>query len=388
MDDRPATYNEVERMKNIIRRGMEAGAFGLSTGLIYSPGIITPTKELIELAKVVGEFNGIYDSHMKNEGTGVIDKGMGELIEIARNAKILAQISHWKAGSNTAWNLTLEMINLVKKARSEGLNIHADLYPYEASSSSLSGLLLKPWVYVNFKENLTNSEIRKRILDDSINTLISNYLTNVPEGVSKSDLIEVIISYLMKNTRVISVLHNMEVEGFKLDKALKPLYSDKKSLDALLDFIRDEEGSIVVSIKMMSEKKSILSLFKQDFVCIGSDGLIPLRGNTHPRSYGTFSKILGRYIREKKIVSLEEGIRKMTSLPASILHLKDRGVIKSGYKADLVIFDPETIIDKSTYKNGCQYPEGIDYVIVNGEITVEKGRHLGTLNGQILKHKK
>jgi len=388
MEDRPATGEELEIMKTIIRRDMEAGAFGLSTGLIYSPGIITPTEEIIELAKVVSEYNGIYDSHMRNEGTSVVDTGMNELIEIARKAQIQAHISHWKAAGNTAWNLTSDMINLVKKVRSEGLNIHADLYPYEASSSSLSGLLLKPWVYVNFKENLTKSELRKKILDDIINTLMSNYLTNVPEGFSKSDLIEGIISYLMTNTRIISALYNREVEGFKLDKALKSLYPKKKTLEALLDFIRDEEGSIMVSIKMMSERKSIISLFKQDFVCIGSDGIIPLKGNTHPRSYGTFSKILGRYIREKKIVSFEEGIRKMTSLPASILHLKDRGIIKSGYKADLVVFDPETIADKATYKNGCQYPEGIDYVIVNGEITVEKGRHHGTLNGQILKHKK
>ena len=387
MEDRSATNEELEIMKTVIRREMEAGAFGLSTGLIYSPGIITPTEEIIELAKIVSEYNGIYDSHMRNEGTGVIDTGMTELIEIAQKAKIQAQISHWKAVGNTAWDLTSEMIKLVEKARSEGLNIQADIYPYEASSTSLSGLLLKPWVYVNFKENLTNSEVRKRIVNEILNTLSSNYIRNIPKGISKSELIDGIISYLGRNTNIISVLHNKHIQGLKLDKVLKSLYPNENTLDALLDFIRDEEGSIMVSMKMMSERKSIRSLFKQDFVSIGSDGLIPVEGNTHPRSYGTFPRILGRYVREKKIVSLEEAIRKMTSLPASILHLEDRGVIKPGFKADLVIFDPDIIIDKATYKNGCQYPDGINYVIVNGRITVERGNHIGTLNGQILKHK-
>ena len=387
MENRSATFEELEIMKNIIRREMEAGAFGLSTGLIYPPGIITPTKELIELSKVVSEYNGIYDSHMRNEGTGVIDKGMAELIKIARDAKIQAQISHWKATGNNAWNLTSEMINLIVKSRGEGLNIYADLYPYEASSTSLSGILLQPWVYADFKGNLTNSKIRKRIIDEINSILLSNFFTNVPEGISKTELIEGIISYLLRNTTIISVQHNKEVEGFKLEKVLNSLYPNRNSFDALLDFVRDEEGSIMVSMKMMSEKKSILHLFQQDFVCIGSDGIIPIDGNTHPRAYGTFPRILSRYVREKKIISLEEAIRKMTSLPATILHLKNRGIIELGYKADLVIFDPEIIRDRATYKKGCQYPDGIDYVIVNGKITVERGNHIGTLNGQILKHK-
>jgi len=387
MEDRSATIEELESMKNIIRREMEAGAFGLSTGLIYPPGIITPTEELIELAKIVNEYNGIYDSHMRNEGTGVVDKGMAELIKIAKDANIQAQISHWKASGNFAWNLTSEMINLMIKSRGDGLNIYADIYPYESSSTSLSGMLLKPWVYADFKGNLSNAKIRKKIIDEIINNLLSNFVTDISEGISEEELIQGIISYLMRNTTIISVRYNKEVEGAKLEKILKSLYPNRSPFDALLDFVRDEEGSIMVSMKMMSERKSILHLYQQDFVCIGSDGIIPIEGNTHPRAYGTFPKILGRYVREKKLVTLEEAIRKMTSLPASILHLKDRGIIKAGYNADLVIFNPETIIDKATYKNGCQFPEGIDYVIVNGEITVEKGKHIGTLNGQILKHK-
>ena len=389
IEDRDPTPEEMKQMKNLVREGMEAGAFGLSTGLIYPPGIITPTKELIELSKVISEYNGIYDSHMRNEGTGVLDKGMGELIEIAREANVQAQISHWKAGSSFAWKFTPDMINLVKQARGEGLKIHADVYPYEESSTSLSGALLRPWVYENFKENLTNPEIRTKIVNETLELVYNNFLSDVPwyvKMIPKFLMKKMIFQVFKKSCRIISVMHEHQIEGKYLGDALDILYPKKSFVDALLDFIRDEEGSIMMSMKQMSEKKSIMELIKQDFVCIGSDGFLVPEGNTHPRSSGTFPKILGNYVREKQFFSLEEGVRKMTGLTASILGFKDRGLIKEGYKADIVIFDPETIIDKATYNNGRQHPEGIDHVIVNGEITVSNGLHQGTLKGRILKH--
>jgi len=389
IEDRDPTQEELEEMKRLVKQGMEAGAFGLSTGLIYPPGIITPTKELIELSKVVSEYNGIYDSHMRNEGTGILDKGMGELIEIAREANVQAQISHWKAGSSFAWRYTPDMINLVKQAREEGLNIHADIYPYEESSTSLSGALLRPWVYENFKENLTNPEIRAKIVEETLELAYNNFLSDVPwyvKMIPKFLMKKIIFQVFKKSCRIISVMHEHQVEGKFLGEALEILYPGKNFVDALLDFIRDEEGSIMMSFKQMSENKSINELIKQDFVCIGSDGFLVPSGNTHPRSSGTFPRILGNYVREKKLFSLEEGVRKMTGLTASILRLKDRGFIKEGYKADIVIFDPETIIDKSTYSDGRKYPEGIDLVIVNGEITISNGSHIGTLSGCILKH--
>lgn len=389
IEDRDPTSEEMEQMKKLVREGMEAGAFGLSSGLIYPPGIITPTKELIELCKIVSEYNGIYDSHMRNEGTGVIEEGMGELIEVARKANVQAQISHWKAGSSFAWKCTPEMINMVKQAREEGMNVHADVYPYEESSTSLSGSLLRPWVYENFKESLTDPEIRTKIVNETLELAYNNYLSDIPwyvKLIPKFMMKKIIFQVFKKSCRIISVMHEHQVEGKFLGEALDILYPDKSFVDALLDFVRDEEGSIMMSFKQMSEKKSIIELIKQDFVCIGSDGFMVPSGNTHPRSFGTFPKILGNYVREKNLFSLEEGVRKMTGLTASILGLKDRGLIKEGYKADIVIFDPETIIDKSTYSDGRQYPEGIDHVIVNGEITVSKGSHLGTLSGSILKH--
>lgn len=387
LEDRAPTKSELESMKKIITSEMENGAFGLSTGLIYPPGISSSTEELIELSKVIAKYNGIYDSHMRNEGAAVIDIGMNELIRIAKESKVQAEISHWKTGINSAWSLTSDMINLVKKARDEGLNIHADIYPYEESSTSLSGILLQPWVYEAFQKNLTNTKSRKKIINEFVNNLSSSYISKISQDVSYSAIKELVFAYLTKKLRIISVLHNHEIEGLMLGEALKTLYPQRETPDALLDFLRDEEGSIMISIKQMSERKSITFLFKQQFVCIGSDGFLVVDSNTHPRSYGTFPRILRRYVMEKKIVSIEEAIRKMTSLPASILHLNDRGVINQGYIADLTIFDPDKIRDKSTYQDGRQFPEGIDHVIVNGRITVENGKHLGTLNGRILNHK-
>jgi len=390
IEDRPANPEELEQMKKTLRQCMEDGAFGMSTGLIYPPGSITQEEEIIELCKVVKEYKGIYDSHMRNEGTGVVSEGMAEIIRVAKETGVQAHISHWKAASSFAWKLTPDMIDSVRKARDDGIDIYVDMYPYEEGSSSLAGVLLKPWVYGRFDENLTNLDTRKRIIDEIFQMLTETFLSDVPaliKLIPKSLLKKLIIIVAKKIIRIISVSKNHHIEGLKLGKALKILYPKRKSLDALLDFLRDEEASIMVSFKSMSEKKSIFDLISQDFVCIGSDGFLVIDANTHPRSYGTFPRILGNYVKLNSLFSLEEGIRKMTGLTASILGLKDRGLLLQNYKADLVVFDPETIIDTSTYEKGTTFPIGIEHVIVNGEITIKNGEHLGTLKGRILKHK-
>jgi N-acyl-D-aspartate/D-glutamate deacylase len=193
---------------------------------------------------------------------------------------------------------------------------------------------------------------------------------------------------LSKSTEIISATYSTQIEGMPIYDALKKLYPNKDLEDALLDFIRDEDGGIMIRVQTKDENKSVIPIFLQEFVCPSSDGFLEMKKNTHPRSYGAFARVLHRWVRDMKVISLEEAIRKMTSLPASILTLPDRGIIKEGYKADLVIFDPKTIKEKGTIQNGRQHPEGIDYVIVNGTITAEKGKHTGALNGTILKHKK
>ncbi len=388
VEDRPSNDFELEEMKRLVKESMQAGAFGLSTGLMYPPGSASTTEEIVELCKVVRDCGGIYDSHMRNEGAGVITEGMRELIRIAREADIQVQISHWKAGGIFAWKLTPQMISTVQLARDRGLKIYADMYPYEEGATSLSGILLRPWVFKNFDKHLSNPVTRQRIIDETMEMIYSSFLKDVPQYIKvlpKYLIRELIFWFLKKKIRIISVMHSHHIEGMFLGDALKVLYPKKKLLDALLDFIRDEEGAVMVSFKLMNERQSIFKLIKQDFVAIGSDGFLVFEGNTHPRSYGCFPKILGNYVRDKGLFSLEEGVRKMTGLPAQILNLTDRGIIKKGNVADIVVFDPETIRDTATYQNGTQFPEGIDYVIVNGKITVAHGKHLGTLNGKILK---
>ena len=388
VEERPATDAELEEMKALVNQEMAAGAFGLSTGLMYPPGSAATTAELVALSKVVSEYNGIYNSHMRNEGAGVLTVGMEELISIARDAKIRAHISHWKATGLFGSRLVPKMISLVRRTHDEGLEISADVYPYDEGATSLSAILLRPWVFEDFYENLSNAETRNRIIAEIFDLMYTELLANMPwflKILPKKLIQKLIVVFVKRKARIISVLHNKHIEGKYIGKALAGLYPQKTFMEALLDFIRDEEGAVMASFKLTNEK-SIFQLLQQNFVAIGSDGFLVKAGNTHPRSYGTFPKILGNYVRNKKIFSLVEAIRKMTGLPAQILGLKDRGILKKGNFADIVIFDPTTIQDKATYENGRQFPQGIEYVIVNGSITVDKGLHTGALKGKTLRH--
>ncbi|MCP4764616.1 MAG: amidohydrolase family protein, partial [archaeon] len=299
MDDRKPSEQELKKMLDIVENGMKAGAFGLSTGLIYPPGVITPTEELIEMCKIVKQYDGIYNSHMRDESTSILDQGMGELLKIAEEVDIQAHISHWKAGVSFVWKLTPDMINMVLEARKKGLKVFADIYPYEESSTSLPGAILPPWTFEDLQTNLTDQKIRQKVIDDTRSRIFSTYLSKMPiflKIMPKSLLEKILFTVLKKIVRIISVKHNHQVEGKYLGEAIKTLYPNKNFIEAVLDFVRDEEGSIMISMKSMSEEKSIYSLFQQDFVCIGSDGFLVKEGNTHPRSYGTFARILSHYI--------------------------------------------------------------------------------------------
>jgi len=389
-DTRPANESELNEMRKIVRENMKAGAFGLSTGLVYPPGSSTSTEELIEISKIVSEYNGFYDSHMRNEGAGVIEIGMNELIRIAREANVRAHISHWSVISRYKYEeLTNKAINLVNSVREEGLNITADLTVYDDGFTSLSFVLLPTWVYDDFEGNLSNPEIRKRIKKEIFDKLYSMFLSDAPFSmkiIPKFLLRKKIIPLLSKGVIVIYALKNHEIEGKTLYEILSTLYPEKELEDALLDYFLDEEGGIMIRIQQKNEDLSMIPLFKQEYVSPSSDAILILGRNTHPRAFGAFPRVIARWVREQKLFSLEEMIRKMTSLPASILGLSDRGIIQEGKKADIVIFDLEMINERGTLKNGCQPPIGIDHVIINGQITVLKGKHTGTLNGQILKH--
>ncbi len=391
-ETRSATVEEMEKMKNIVKENMEAGAFGLSTGLVYPPGSVTPTEELIELSKIVSEYDGIYDSHMRNEGAGLIDIGMSELIRIGKEANVRVHISHWSAISRYKYaEITEQAIQLAKNVREEGVKLSADITTYDDGFTSLSFVLLPTWVYNDFKGNLTNPNTRKRIIKEIFDKLYSMFLADAPftmKLIPKFLLRKKIIPILSKGVIIIYTLKNHEVVGKTLYDALKSLYPGKDLEEALLDYFLDEDGGIMIRIQQKNEEHSMIPLFSQEFVSASSDAIVIRGGNTHPRTYNAFPRVLAHWVREKNYFSLEEVIRKITSLPASVIQLTDRGLLKAEYKADIVVFNQTCIKDKGTLVDGCQYPEGIDCVIVNGKITVQEGKHLGTLNGQVLKHYK
>jgi len=391
--EKVANSEEIKFMQDVIRKNMEAGAFGMTTGLIYPPGSVTTTEELIELSKAVSEYDGIYMSHMRNEGSQVIDVGMNELIRIAREAHVRAHISHWSVISGTTEDMTPKVIKVMEDARDEGLDITADVTVYEDGVNPIAFMMLNTWAFEDFENNLTNPETRKRIFNEMFQKLYSIFLADAPlyiRMIPKFILKRLIVPVLSKKVIILSLPNNTQVQGKTIYDALKELYPSKNLREAFLDFLRDEEGGIIITMKLKNEEKGIIPLYKQPYVCASSDGILVVnpKQNEHPRNYGNFPRVIQRWVREKNFVSLEEAIKKMTSLPAEILRIKDRGILKNGYKADIVVFDYNNIREKGTLENGRQFPEGIDYVIVNGEITAEKGKHLSVLNGSALKYKK
>jgi len=373
-DDREPTQSELEEMKELVAKAMEDGAIGLSTGLIYTPGCYAKTEEIIELAKVAAEYGGIYASHIRGEGETLLE-AVREAIRIGREAKIPVEISHFKAAGKMNWGKVRDAIKLILDARREGVDVTADQYPYIAASTGLTSRL-PAWAREGgaekIIERLKNPEIRGKIKS---------------EMHEKYDLREadywnrIVISQADKHR---------ELEGLSIAEIAEKWGKDP--IDTVLDLLLEEETRVrIVSFAMCEE--DVETVMKQPWVMVGSDGraVSPTgslgRGKPHPRYYGTFPRVLGVYAREKKVISLEMAIRKMTYLPAWRIGFRDRGIIREDAWADLVIFDPDKIIDKATFTNPHQFPEGIEYVIVNGVIVVENGKHTGKLPGKVLRRK-
>jgi N-acyl-D-amino-acid deacylase len=326
---------------------------------------------------------------MRNEGARVLDVGMAELIRIAREAKVRAHISHWSVISKFKVDqLTADAIKMVHDALDEGLKITVDVVPYDDGVTSLPFVILESWVFENFRENLTKPDTRKRIKNEIFERVFTMFLAGAPW------YLRMIPKFLLKRLMLpvigkqVTLLHTTsgEFNGKNLNEALKTRYPKESMLDALLDFMRDEEGGVVIRIQFKDEERSVIPLLKEPYACASSDGVLILGGNNHPRTFSAFPHVIERIVRQKNKLGLEEAVKKMTSQPAAILGL-DRGVLKAGKIADIVVFDYNTIHETATLANGNQHPEGIDYVIVNGNITVEKGEHLGILKGRILRHK-
>lgn len=371
-NDRQPTQEEMEQMKRYLRACLEGGAFGLSTGLEYTPGSFANLEEIIELCQVVAEYNGLYATHLRDEGDRLIE-ALEEAIAIGRQSRVRVQISHFKTAYRRNWPKIDQAIKVIDKARNEGLDLAIDRYPYVAASTGLS-IYFPLWA----REGGTEAFL-KRLQDKRYEQELRNYLAEQEKKLGSWK--EVLIS---------SVLHekSRHFQGKTIAQAAQ------ESGDDIFAFMRDllvaEKGQVGMISFIMSEDnlKRILSL---PYTLIGCDGStyapsgILSQSQPHPRSYGSFPRFLGHYVREEKICSLGEAIRRITALPAVRLGLKDRGIIAPGFKADLVLFDPSNIRDRATWTSPHNFAEGIVAVMVNGELIIEDGKQKEILPGRILR---
>ncbi|MDQ5988646.1 MAG: D-aminoacylase [Syntrophus sp. SKADARSKE-3] len=373
MEDRTSESHEIEAMQAIVEENMKAGAFGLSTGLIYSPGNFAQTEEIEALCRIVKKYGGIYTTHMRDEGDYLIES-VEETIRVARETGVSLQISHLKLAYPRNWSKIHLVLSRISQVRSEGIDIMADRYPYTATSTFLS-VFFPRWIKNgNITENL------KKLTGTSQEKQLRDYIRVQEEKIGSWD--NILIASLLTET-------NQRLAGKTIRQAADESGKDPYS------FIRDliiEENDQVGMINFSLNEETFKRIIMHPLVVIGSDGwaLAPYgrlaKDKPHPRSYGTFPRMLGRYVRDEKILSLGRAIEKMTSLTTEKFGLAGRGRIQKGYFADIVIFNPDTVIDVSTWQEPHRYPVGIPYVIVNGQLVIENGEHTGRLPGRILRH--
>ena len=362
---------QLREMKELVEEAMKAGAFGLSTGLIYLPGMFTDTWELVELAKTAAKYGGLYASHIRDEGLRVVDAVL-EAISIGVQAGLGVEISHLKASGTSAWGKTSRLLALIEDYAERGFDVSADAYPYTAASTGLASLL-PSWV----REGGTD-EMLKRLQNPKVLERIREEFKRY--GVMGDRYVEwsrIVVSY--------SPSHG-EAEG----RALSKLADDWSltPLETVAKLLIDDEGVTGMILHVMCEE-DVERVVAHPLVAVGSDGYVRRfgEGKPHPRNYGAFPRVLAEYVRRRRLLTLPEAVRKMTSLPARKLKLWDRGLIRPGMKADIVVFNPHTVRDTATFEDPHRYPRGIGYVLVNGTVVVEDGRHTGAKPGRVLRKK-
>ena len=365
---------ELGQMRRLVHNAMIDGAFGVATALVYPPGNFATTEELIAMADAMAPYGGVYITHLRSEADTFLE-AMDEAIRIGREGQVPVEIFHLKAGGRRNWYKAELAIARIEAARAEGLDVQANMYPYTAGGTSLTACL-PPRASANNKlfENLTDPTTRATIRDEIMNqkTVWENFCSLAgPDGV--------LILRLRKE-------ENKQYTGMYLSEIAAAM--GKEWVDALIDLIVSEEGGPPTIYFMMSEKNVALQL-AQPWMKFGTDagGVDPMRSGTltHPRAYGTFPRILGKYVREERIMSLEEAIRKMTSAVTNRLSIQDRGLLREGYFADIVVFNPATISDMATYEQPHQVSQGMRWVLVNGTVVLRAGEHTGALPGRILR---
>jgi len=378
-DNREPTPQELEKMKVLVAQAMKDGALGLSTSLQYVPARFAKTSEIVELAKVARHYGGIYATHQRSEANG-LEESLAEVFQIAREARIPVEIWHLKTAYKKNWGRMPEVLAKIRKARAEGLDITADVYPYIAGSTSLSASL-PPWVLEGGTEQML-----KRVRDTRIRQQLKKEIPadskdweNIYRGSGGAPGV------------LISSVVNPALEPL-LGKRLSQIAAEqnKEELEVLFDLIVADNGQTGAIYFMMSEP-DLRAAMRAPFVSFCTDSGAratdgPLsRAKSHPRGWGSYPRILGKYVREERLLTLEKAIQKMTGMPAKRVGLRDRGFLREGMFADIAIFDPRRVIDRATFEVPNQYPDGVKYVIVNGQLSVDDGKRTPALAGRPLR---
>ena len=371
MSQRDPSAEEQTKMEELVAQAMQSGAVGFSTGLIYTPGTYSKTPEVIGLAKIASKYNGVYASHIRDEGDGVTE-AIEEAINIGRQANIPVEISHFKVTYKPNWGRSVATLAQVENARKEGIDVTIDQYPYIASSTSLN-TVLPSWVFSGGKDSL-NARLNDALLRKKIK---GQMVSNLKRKKMKDFSYAVVARYSADTT--VNGKNISDINRLKGRKS-KPA----EEAETILEMV--EKGSAQMVFFSMNEE-DVKRIMQYPFGMFASDAGIARfgEGSPHPRTYGTNARVLGHYVRDLKVIRLEEAIRRMTSLPAQKFQLRDRGLLHEGSAADLVVFDEESVSDVSTFTKPHAYAKGFAYVIVNGTITVANGKHTGARSGQILK---
>jgi N-acyl-D-amino-acid deacylase len=378
-EDRPPTPQELDRMCGLVSHAMEEGAVGLSSALIYVPSTFSTTEELVALARVAAQYGGMYISHMRSEGNRLLE-AVDELINVAREANLAAEIYHLKATGRGNWHKMEQVITRVEAARSEGLRVTADMYTYTAGSTGLEASM-PPWVqeggHAAWVARLKDPDIRKRVAQE-IATPTDEWENLYLQAGSPENVL--LVSF--KNEALKS-LSGSTLAAVAAARGTSPE-------ETIIDLVVEDDSRVGTVYFLMSEDNVRRQValpwvsFGSDSASMSTEGVF-LKSSTHPRAYGTFARLLAKYVREEQIVPLEEAVRRLTSLPASNLKLDRRGSLAPGYYADLAIFDPDMVQDNATFKDPHRYATGMVHVFVNGVQVLQEGEHTGALPGQVVR---
>ena len=378
-DDRAPSEEELGRMRALTRQAMEEGALGVASSLIYAPAFYAKTDELIALCEVASEYGGMYITHMRSEGNNLLE-GVVEVIEIASSAKIAAEIYHLKAAGKSNWPKMDQVIQKIDRARAAGIQLTTDMYNYVAGATGLNASM-PPWVqeggYTAWVERLKDPTIREKVISE-MKTDAQEW-ENLYYAAGSADKV-LLVGFKnddLKKYTGKSLAEVAEIMGKSPEEtAIDLVIADGSRVGTVYFLMSEENVKKQIALPYMS--------FGSDAGSMATEGVF-LKSNPHPRAYGNFSRLLGKYVREEKVIPLEEAIHKLSALPASHLKLKNRGLLKPGYAADVVIFDPKTISDHATFEQPHQYSTGVHHVFVNGVQVLKDGKHTGATPGRVVR---